>query len=84
MAKAQRTTGHTADGLPVHSFHSLIADLATLARNTVTTAIAPNHHFTIITGPTPIQHKALDLLAVTVEPGANPSERDLSFRINGL
>ena len=74
VAKAQRseaavtkqTTGHTADGLPVHSFHSLIADLATLARNTVATAIAPNHHFTIVTRPTPIQQKALDLLHVTV------------------
>ena len=74
VAKAQRseaavtkqTTGRTADGLPVHSFHSLIADLATLARNTVATAIAPNHHFTIVTRPTPIQHKALALLDVTV------------------
>jgi hypothetical protein len=62
----KQTTGHTADGLPVHSFHSLIADLATLARNTVATAIAPNHPFTIVTRPTPIQQKALDLLHVTV------------------
>jgi len=73
VAKAQRsptavtkqTTGRTEDGLPVHSFQSLIADLATLARNTVTTAIAPNHPFTIVTRPTQIQQKALDLLAVT-------------------
>ena len=42
VAKAQRspeavtkqTTGRTEDGLPVHSFHSLLADLATLSRNT--------------------------------------------------
>ena len=75
VAKAQRspsavtkqTTGHTADGLPVHSFHSPIADLATVARNTVTTAIAPTLPFTIITRPTAIQQqKALDLLAATV------------------
>jgi len=74
VAKAQRseaavtkqTTGHTTDGLPVHSFHSLIADLATLARNTVTTALAPNHPFTIVTRPTPIQQKALHLLDATV------------------
>jgi len=74
VAKAQRspsavtkqTTGRTEDGLPVHSFRSLIADLATLARNTVVTAIAPNYPFTIITRPTSIQQKALDLLAVTV------------------
>jgi transposase len=74
VAKAQRspsavtkqTTGRTEDGLPVHSFRSLIADLATLARNTVTTAIAPNHPFTIVTRPTRIQQKALNLLTVTV------------------
>jgi hypothetical protein len=49
VAKAQRspaavtrqTTGLTKDGFPVHSFRSLLADLATLARNTITTAITP-------------------------------------------
>jgi len=41
------------------------ADLATLARNTATTAIAPNHPFTITTRPTPTQQKAFDLLGVT-------------------
>jgi transposase len=73
VAKAQRseaavrkqTTGHTAEGLPVHSFHSLIADLATLARNTVTTALAPNLPFTITTRPTPLQHRAFDLLGLS-------------------
>jgi hypothetical protein len=46
VAKAQRSPsaitkqpcGTTPDGLPVHSFQSLLADLATLAQNTVTTA----------------------------------------------
>jgi hypothetical protein len=73
VAKAQRspaavtkqTTGRTEGGLPVQSLRSLIAHFATLARNTVTTAIAPNHPFTIPTRPTPIQQKALDLLAFT-------------------
>ena len=45
-----------------HTFHTLIADLATLARNTATTTIAPNHPLT--TRP-PIQQKAFDLLGVT-------------------
>ena len=40
-AVKKQTTGLTPDGLPVHSFRSLLADLATLARNTITTAIAP-------------------------------------------
>jgi hypothetical protein len=63
-AIAKQTTGQAADGTPVHSFQSLLADLATLARNTVVTAIAPNRPFTILTRPTPIQQKAFDLLAI--------------------
>jgi hypothetical protein len=50
----------------VHSFRSLLADLATLARNTVTTAITPDYPITVLTRPTPIQHKAFDLLGVAV------------------
>jgi transposase len=72
VAKAQRsktavkkqTTGLTPDGLAVHSFRSLLADLATLARNTISTAIAPLYPLTVLTRPTPIQQKAFDLLAV--------------------
>ena len=70
VAKAQRSpsalaksaTGRTQDGLPVHSFQTLLADLATLTRNTIVTAIAPNHPFTVLTRPTPVQQKAFDLL----------------------
>ena len=51
VAKAQRSpaalaksaTGRAADGAPVHSFQTLLADLATLARNTVVTANAPSY-----------------------------------------
>jgi hypothetical protein len=72
VAQAQRsksaikkqTTGLTEDGLPVDSFQSLLADLATLARNTITTAIAPLYPLTVLTRPTPIQQKAFDLLGV--------------------
>ena len=63
-AVKKQTTGLTPDGLPVHSFRSLLADLATLARNTITTAIAPRYPLTVLTRPTPIQHKAFDLLGV--------------------
>jgi transposase len=63
-AVKKQTTGLTPDGLPVHSFRSLLADLATLARNTITTAIAPFSPLTVLTRPTPIQQKAFDLLAV--------------------
>jgi Transposase DDE domain len=65
-AIAKQTTGRTEDGLPVHSFQSLLADLATLTHNTVVTALAPHHPFTLTARPTPIQRKALDLLGVAV------------------
>lgn len=65
-ALAKQTYGTTPDGLPVHSFQSLLADLGTLARNTVATALNPGHEFVLYTRPTPIQQKALDLLAVNV------------------
>jgi len=66
-AIAKQTKGRTPDGLPVHSFQSLIADLMTLARNTMVTALTPDHPFTITTRPTPIQQKALDLLGVSID-----------------
>ena len=65
-ALAKSATGRTAEGAPVHSFQSLLADLATLARNTVVTAIAPGRPFTILTRPTPIQQKAFELLAIPI------------------
>jgi hypothetical protein len=64
-AVTKQTTGRTEDGLSVHSFQSLLADLATLTRNTVVTALAPDHPFTLLARPTPIQQKALDLLGLT-------------------
>ena len=48
----------------MHSFHSLLADLATLARNTITTAITPHDPLTVLTRPTPVQQKAFDLLGI--------------------
>jgi hypothetical protein len=62
----KQTTGMTPDGLPVHSFRTLLADLATLARNTIITAITPLHSLIVMTRPTPIQQKAFDLLGLTV------------------
>jgi hypothetical protein len=74
VAKAQRSpkalaksaTGQTPDGAPVHSFRSLLADLATLCRNTMVTAIAPTRPFTLLPRPTPLQQKAFDLLAIPI------------------
>ena len=65
-AVKKQTTGMTPDGRPVHSFRTLLADLATLARNTIVTAINPNHPLTVVTRPTPVQQKAFDLLGLAV------------------
>jgi hypothetical protein len=64
-AVVKQTTGITEDGLPVHSFRSLLADLATIARNIIVTAITPDHPLTVLTRPTPLQQKAFGLLGVT-------------------
>jgi transposase len=65
-AVKKQTTGMTPDGLPVHSFHTLLADLATMARNTIITAINPNYPLNVVTRPTPVQQKAFDLLGLAV------------------
>jgi transposase len=65
-AVAKQTTRLTKDGLPVHSFRSLLGDLATVVRNTVITAITPNYPLTVLTRPTPVQHKAFALLGITL------------------
>jgi len=63
-ARRKQTTGLTDDGLPVHSFQSLLADLATYARIQATTALNDKFVFTLHTRPTPIQQRAFELLAV--------------------
>jgi hypothetical protein len=66
-AIAKETTGLTSDGLPVHSFQSLLADLATLTRNTVVTPLDNDDEITLYARPTPIQQKAFDLLGLKPE-----------------
>jgi len=62
----KQTTGVTPDGLPVHSFRMLLADLATLTRNTIVTAVAPELPITVLARPTPVQRQACGLLAVAL------------------
>src|SRR5208283_3474490 len=65
-AVRKQTTGMTSDGLPVHSFHTLLADLATLTHNTIITAIAPALPLTVLARPTPVQRRAYELLELAV------------------
>src|SRR5271165_2920232 len=64
-AVTKQTTGRTEDGLPVHSFRTLLNDLATLTRNTLVTAISPEQPFTLTARPTRVQQKARDLLGLS-------------------
>jgi hypothetical protein len=59
-SKAQRL--HTEDGTTVHSFATLLQDLATVAKNRVRLGSV---EVDIITTPTPFQQRAFDLLNVS-------------------
>jgi Transposase DDE domain len=66
LTKAARK--RTSDNTPVHSFTSLLADLATICANTVQ-PVADLPAFSKTTIPTPLQRRALDLLGVSDRHG---------------
>ena len=62
-AKAKVARRHHEDGTPIHSFQTLLAELATIVRNTCRTSAeedAPT--FTVTTQSSPLQRRALDLI----------------------
>jgi len=61
-ARAKAATKRTADGQPVHSFATLLADLANLTRNTVRFGDALP--VTVLSRPTPVQRRAFQLLGL--------------------
>ena len=67
-AKAQRKaqTKRTEDDLPVHSFQTLVNDLATITKNRHAPRQPNLPAFDKITLPTALQQRALDLLGVRV------------------
>jgi transposase len=74
VAPAQRSTSaqlkaltkQTSDGLKVHSFQTLIGDLATIVKNRIQPTDKNFVVFDMLTEPTVIQQRALDLLGVTL------------------
>ena len=67
-AKNKAARKITAAGWPVHSFRSLLNDLATIAKNRVVTSqLANPQPFDIITRPTAIQAETFKLLGVRLE-----------------
>jgi hypothetical protein len=64
-AKAKAATKRTEDGLPVHSFQTLLADLATLTQNQVRPLGADAVTLDVLATPTPLQQRAFALLGVS-------------------
>jgi hypothetical protein len=60
----------TDEQMPVHSFQSLVADLATLTLNQVQPANRAVPAFHKLANPTPLQQRALDLLGIRIAPPA--------------
>ena len=63
-ALRKRASKLTANGGPVHSFQSLLRDLATCTLNEMTTTLNAAYSFTLVATPTPIQAQAFRLLDV--------------------
>ena len=63
-AQRKAASKQTEDGLPVHSFQTLLADLATISIDRIQPRLAGAAEFDKITRPTPVQQRALDLLGV--------------------
>jgi hypothetical protein len=63
-ASGQHTALVHGEAVAVHSFHTLLADLATLTRNVV--RIGRDRVSAILATPTPTQRRAFGLLAVAV------------------
>ena len=65
-AAAKAATKETDDGLPVHSFPSLLDHLGTIVRNWVKPSGKDVSPFTMVTKPNPVQRRAFDLLGLPV------------------
>ena len=62
-ARAKAGSARTTDQFPAHTLPDLLADLATISRNQIRTGPS-DHTFARLTTPTPLQHRALDLLNI--------------------
>lgn len=65
-AKRKAASKTCDDGNPVHSFQTLLTDLATIVRNRLRPRDAGEETFELTTIPSPVQRRALDLLGVSL------------------
>ena len=66
-AKAKTRSKRTAAGQPVHSFRTLLGDLATIVKNRVVPQVPSAEPFEVLTRPTALQREAFRLLGVHLE-----------------
>jgi hypothetical protein len=64
-AKDKDATKTADDGMPLHSFRTLLKDLGTLAYNITHAGVSPETKIVVTTRPTPLQAKAFELLALS-------------------
>jgi hypothetical protein len=67
-AESKASSKRTSDDQPVHSFKTLLTDLATIVKNRVQPRAAGATPFDVLTRPTPVQKRALDLLKLNLFP----------------
>ena len=65
-AQAKALDKRTADDAPVHSFQTLLSDLATICQNRIQPDVPDAGTFQKMTQPTTFQRQALALLKVTL------------------
>jgi hypothetical protein len=70
-AERKAVTKQTAEGTPVHSFQTLLADLATLTLNRIQPANRTVPAFDKLATPTPLQLQAFSLLGLKIEAPAS-------------
>jgi transposase len=63
-AELKALTKHTREGSKVHSFQTLLGDLATIVKNKIQPTDKTIAVFDLLTQPTPIQQRTFDLLGV--------------------
>jgi hypothetical protein len=66
-ARRKAMSKRNAHGRPVHSFATLLGDLATVVSNTVAPRLPGAEPFEVLTRPTPLQREAFQLLGVRLK-----------------
>ena len=66
-AQRKAETKTTSNGLPVHSFETLMDDLATLTLNSVSLPGHPGAVVPMVSEPTEIQERAMELIGIKPE-----------------